>query len=350
MKKVLLQFANSFQEHREDLSAVLLTDNNYLWLGSDETSTIERLSFVEEGKFAEHKQFNIVDFIDLPAKKEEEIDIEGIDFCNHYLWFIGSHSSKRKKVKPDKTDEQNIERLSKIVAEPNRFIIGRIPLVNGELLKEAKNPDNPALTLTAAKLQLTLKGNSLMEALADDPHLALFIQAGIPGKDNGFDIEGIAVYQDKIFLGLRGPVLRGWAMMLEIEMETYSPSILTLKKITLDNKRYKKHFIKLNGLGIRDLRVVGEDLLFLAGPTMDLDGPAQLYRLQNGAHLQDNILHQPELVMDIPYGKGDDRAEGITMFDGINGANSLLVVYDTPAKHRLIGLGGVMADVFDIPC
>ncbi|MNG03413.1 hypothetical protein D3C84_864920 [compost metagenome] len=36
--------------------------------------------------------------------------------------------------------------------------------------------------------------------------------------------------------------------------------------------RYRKHFFALNGLGFRDLCTSGDDLLILAGPTMDLDG------------------------------------------------------------------------------
>jgi hypothetical protein len=48
-----------------------------------------------------------------------------------------------------------------------------------------------------------------MDALADDPHLGFFVGAMIPGKENGFDVEGLAFYQNRIFLGLRGPVLRG---------------------------------------------------------------------------------------------------------------------------------------------
>ncbi len=41
----------------------------------------------------------------------------------------------------------------------------------------------------------------------------------IPGKDNGFDIEGLAVREDRLLLGLRGPVLRGHAFVLELSLE-----------------------------------------------------------------------------------------------------------------------------------
>lgn len=346
LKQVVLSFSDDFKKHRNDLSAVLLTPEKHLWLGSDETSTIERLSCIEDNKFAEHKQFHVAEFISLPAPEEEEIDIEGLGYCDYYLWLVGSHSYKRKKVKPDKSDEKNIKRLAKVTSEPNRYIIGRIPLVDGELLPNAPHPEKPNVELSAAKLEVTQQGNLLMEALADDPHLGFFVKAAIPGKDNGFDVEGIAVYQNRIFLGLRGPVLRGWAMMLEIELEDSGSGLMKLRTIGEEGKRFKKHFIFLNGLGIRDLFLNSKDFLILAGPTMDLDGPVQVYCFKNGVDLRENVLNYPELLLDIPYGNGDDHAEGITLYQDIIGIPSLLTVYDSPAQNRLVGDGGVIADVF----
>ncbi|WP_026731783.1 DUF3616 domain-containing protein [Fischerella sp. PCC 9605] len=348
LNQVLLTFTDSFIEHREDLSAVMLTPEKHLWFGSDETSTIERLSWIDANNFGEHKQFHVKEFIDLPAPEDEEIDIEGIEYSDRYLWFVGSHSWKRKKPKPDKSDAKNINRLTQVKSEPNRYILGRIPLVDGELWKTCPHPDNANVQLVAAKLEVTQQGNVLIEALANDPHLGCFIKAEIPGKDNGFDIEGIAVYQNRIILGLRGPVLRGWAMMLEIEVELSETGLLTLKPIAEAGSLYKKHFLFLNGLGIRDLHLDGEDLLILAGPTMDLDGPVQVYRLSGGIHLQEDVLYYPEYLQDIPYGNRNDHAEGITPYQDIAGMPSLLVVYDSPAKNRLVGEAGAIADIFKL--
>jgi hypothetical protein len=314
-------------------------------LGSDETATIERLSFVDAQNFAEHKQFHVGDFIDLPEPEDQEIDIEGFAYYDNYLWFVGSHSWKRKKTKAQYSDSENIARLAKIKTEANRYILGRIPLVGGELHKTYQCPKNPNQQLTAAKLQLTKRGNSLMDALAEDPHLGYFVDVRIPGKDNGFDIEGIAIYQNRILLGLRGPVLRGWAMMLQIQLEEDGSDVLKLKQIGDNGQLYKKHFVYLNGLGIRDLCLDGEDLLFLAGPTMDLDGPVRLYRLEKGVHLPDDVLSKPEMVMEISYGDGDDHPEGITLFTEVTETPSVLVVYDAPAAQRLKGEADVLADV-----
>ncbi|MBD2518354.1 DUF3616 domain-containing protein [Nostoc sp. FACHB-973] len=348
LNQVLLTFVDNFKEHREDLSAVLLTHQKYLWFGSDETSTIERLSLVDPEKFTDHQQFRVAEFISLPAPEDQEIDIEGLAYSDYYLWFIGSHSYKRKKPKPDNTDAKNLKRLAKIESEPNRYLLGRIPLIDGKLFSSCPHPQKPDVQLNAAKLEVINQGNLLMTALAEDSHLGIFIKAAIPGKDNGFDIEGIGIYQNRIFLGLRGPVLRGWAVVLEIELEESSPGLLKLRQIGEENELYKKHFIWLNGLGIRDLYVDGKDLLILAGPTMDLDGPVQLYRWINGVNLPENVFSNPDFVQDIPYGNREDHAEGITLFQDVTGIPSLLVVYDSPAKTRLVGDGGVIADVFGL--
>ncbi len=123
---------------------------------------------------------------------------------------------------------------------------------------------------------------------------------------------------------------------------------MKLQKIGADKQKYKKHFVWLNGLGIRDLCLDGDDLLILAGPTMVLDGKVQVYRLKNGVNMRENVLNNPELLLNLPYGNGDDRPEGITLFKDITGVPSLLVVYDSPAQNRLVGDSGVMADVFSL--
>lgn len=346
VKQVLLDFSSFYGEYRQNLSAILLTDNKYLWLGSDETSTIERLSLIDDKTFGQHQHYQVGNYISLPAPEDEEIDIEGLAYIDNYLWFVGSHSWKRKKVKDDASDTKNIQRLSKIQFEANRYILGKIPLIDGQLYKSCPHPEDPNIQLSAAKLELSPKGNTLVDALLTDPHLGSFIKSQIPSKDNGFDIEGIVVCGNRVFLGLRGPVLRGWAIIIELELTNTNSELLKLNPIGENNQLYQKHFVFLNGLGIRDICVDGESLLILAGPTMDLDGPVRVYRLDNWRNLSADTLSKPELIMNIPFGDGEEHAEGITLFQQTTGADELLVVYDSPAAVRLVGDGGMTADVF----
>jgi len=121
----------------------------------------------------------------------------------------------------------------------------------------------------------------LTTALAADEHFSLF--AEIPSKDNGLDVEGLAAFEDRIPLGMRGPV-RGWAAVLEVRpiQDTAEPT-----RLTLSFPAYRKQFLDLGGLGVRDLCRDGDDVLVLAGPTMDLDGPVRVYRWRDAARAHD---------------------------------------------------------------
>jgi hypothetical protein len=165
----------------------------------------------------------------------------------------------------------------------------------------------------------------------------------------------LAVVGERLFLGLRGPVLRGWAVILEVELkeDDKEPSTLRLKNIGPKDRPYRKHFLHLGGLGIRDLCVHGPDLLILAGPTMDLDGPVTIFRWPGGAKPEEESMvpaSELERVLDIPYGEGVDHAEGFTLFSPDGGkARSLLVVYDSASERRQLGESTVTADVFNLP-
>lgn len=179
--------------------------------------------------------------------------------------------------------------------------------------------------------------------LADDPHLAPFL--AIPGKDNGFDLEGVAVHGESLYLGLRGPVLRGWAVVVTLlPRNDMTQDGLELAPLDDDGTVYRTHFLDLGGLGVRDLCPDGADLLVLAGPSMDLDGPVRVYRWREALDGDaPRVVRAPALSreLDLPFGDGDDHAEGIGLLD----ERRLLVVYDSPAPARLIEPGTVLADV-----
>lgn len=325
----------------KDLSGVVFTDPETLWVASDEMNAIERLSKISDRIFGNHQSFNLSELLDNFSDDDREVDLEGMDYDGTYLWLIGSHSSKRKKAKVGK-----IERLKKVKRDNNRYLLARIPLVENQLKKTINN-------LHSACLKREISGtNQLMESLLNDPYLGSFLAIDLPGKDNGFDIEGLLVSGDKILLGLRGPVLRGVAIVLEISLQEEQPGILTLKSIGEAGENYKRHFLDLDGLGIRDLRQDGEDILILAGPTMDLDGDIRLFRWQDAFNLPDNSFTvqekgKLEALFDIPHAKKSDRAEGLTIFPDAS-SKAIMVVYDSPNAKRAIEPSGVLADVFSL--
>jgi hypothetical protein len=136
------------------------------------------------------------------------------------------------------------------------------------------------------------------------------------------------------------------------------PARLQLGSLGPDKQPFLKHFLHLDGLGIRDLCVHGDDLLILAGPTMDLDGPVAIFRWLGGAHPAGNGLVLREacpIVGAVPFGqgadKGTDHAEGMCLCsaDGWEGP-AVLVVYDAASPSRLAHAeGAVSADIFALP-
>ena len=350
------------KELRDGLS-VALQIGSTLWVANDESVSLERLTLIKDGskyKYGLHKQFSLADHLKLPVATSkdpadlEEVDIEGLDYEGGYLWLVGSHSLKRTNPTLEDGPKLAYKQLAKISTDGNRYLLARIPLVEVDgsysLMKEdAQNGKKH----TAALLHGSARGNDLTEALKEDKHLKPFL--AIPGKDNGFDIEGLAVVGKRLFLGLRGPVLRGWAVILEVEPEedVKKPSVLKLNAIGSKERLYRKHFLQLGGLGIRDLCVQGEDILILAGPTMELDGTITVFRWKGGAILQKECIvpfEALEHVVDVPHKIGTDRAEGITLFSTDKSVpSSLLVVYDSASESRQLKESTMVADIIQLP-
>ncbi|GAA3764495.1 DUF3616 domain-containing protein [Salinactinospora qingdaonensis] len=356
-RRVELCFADSDvpDDTITNLSA-LRRDGQYVWTAGDESATIERLAgeFDSSGqpvRFARHQGFNLADYVALPEGGHAEADIEGLARSGAWLWAIGSHSLKRKRIKDKHSPKKARRRLATVVREENRFTLVRLPITTG-----ADGAPEPRVSVeedgevrTAAFFGRP--GETITDLLADDPHLAAFL--ALPGKDNGVDIEGIAAHGERIYLGLRGPVLRGWAVLIELLPETDpdDPHRLHLAELA-PGQRYLTHFLDLGGLGIRDICPDGDDLLLLVGPSMDLDGPVRVLRwpkaaVREGAEVvgADDLSH----VAELSFGVGTDHAEGIVVYPPGAGetAQRLLVVYDSPAPDRLTKTG-VQADLVTV--
>ncbi|MES2661867.1 MAG: DUF3616 domain-containing protein [Pseudomonadota bacterium] len=351
------------KELRDGLSVALKIEDT-LWVANDESISLERLSLINENgkyRYGQHKQFLLSDFLELPVPPSKdtddvkEVDIEGLGCGDGYLWLVGSHSLKRSNPTIEEGLKQAKKQLANLSKDGNRYLLARIPLeqVDGTycLIKQSPKPGKKRI---AAQLLGSAQGNELTDALKEDKHLQSFLT--IPGKDNGFDIEGLAVVGARLLLGLRGPVLRGWAVILEVEPEedAKNPITLRLKPIGPKQRLYRKHFLQLGGLGIRDLCVQGADILILAGPTMEIDGPVTIFRWLGGAtaQIEECIVTADKLVQlaDVPYGQGVDHAEGMTLFSKDDEVEqSLLIVYDSASKSRQLKEHTMVADIMQLP-
>jgi len=340
------------REIRLDLSAAAYAGG--LWLGSDEGAAVELLLPQAGGtRYAEHRRLPLAAYVALPGASDEEVDIEGLASDGGYLWVLGSHGLRRKRPKRfENSPEEAIERLHEVDADSlPRQLLARIPIHREGAERTTLSPclDVEGHSLRAGSLKVGSKGNVLVKDIKKDRLLKRFLE--IPCKENGFDIEGIAVRGDRVYLGLRGPVLRGWAILLELRVEAKKDGRLTLLPMAADGSRYRRHFLDLNGLGIRDLLADGEDLLILAGPTMDHPGPCHVYRWPGGwCARQADIVTAAQLVDlgALPAKAGCDKPEGMTFVPSDGGPPQLLVVYDSPCPERLSGRGSVTADLFRV--
>lgn len=347
--RVLVQFDDPALDLKGNISGVAIAPDGSLWLGSDELASVERLQAIAPYTFGKHHSCNLHNYLPLPIA-DQEIDIEGLDYHSGYLWLTGSHSTKRKQPK-GKNSDKDLQRLQQVKTEPNRYLIARIPLVDGQLHDQIPDPKHSDKLLSVGWLPFSEDGgNELTEALIEDEHLGTFVANDLPSKENGFDVEGLAVHGDRLFLGLRGPVLRGWAIILELCVHSREGGDLRLSTFKDTGKPYKKLFVDLDGLGVRDLCIRGDDLLILAGATMDLIGATRVFRLRDVLDQpSDTLIDQQdkklETLIDLPFNPRYDKAEGMALFSYL-GLDGLLIAYDDPDPRRVPGQRSLLLDVF----
>ncbi len=276
---------------------------DFLILGSDEGAAIQVLKKeVPYTYLSNNDQLIVLD------ESGDEVDIEGIAAGEEYVYIIGSHSRKRLKVKKNQSAKKNHRRLATTKIEPSREQLFRIKLDAKGRLKKG-----------------SLKQLTLRDIFGSHPVLSLF--QPIPSKENGIDIEGIAVNekQGEIYIGFRGPVLRG----------NFTPiMVLTLKDGKFEQKKvkHKLRYVNLDGRGVRGIAQFNEDFLVLGGPVGDEPLSYLLYvwdgkDMVPGEDKPEAATHIKQLC-EIPLPNRKAKAEGIEFLKQENGKVYVLVVYD----------------------
>jgi hypothetical protein len=223
--------------------------------------------------------------VELPKPKSKvEIDLEAVATQGDRVFLAGSASLKRKKPKEgDHTSEE----LEKIVPASGAGASYANHVY--ELRARGGSADFPELELVAA--------HETRERLLALPLIATF--KDVPSKDNGLDVEGFAAHGEFVWFGLRGPVLRGRALVVRMRADFSAPEAYTLD---------------LGGLGVRSLTYVegtSGGLYILAGPALTHEEHFELYRF--GAPEKgpaDVLTTDVTLVASIPSEDGK-RPEGL---------------------------------------
>ena len=282
-----------------DLSGVVVA-GDYLVLGADEGHSLQFLRRDgENGSWRLEKRLAL-------AKRDQETDIEAITANGGHLYVIGSHSARRKRLKPEHSLRKNRERMLQVQSDVARNRLFRI----------AFDVDSGAV----GKVEQI----DLSKRLRKDPLLKLFV--GIPSKENGIDIEGLAFRDGRLYVGCRGPVLR----------DNYVP-VMTLD---FDRpKQYSLRFVRLDGQGIRDMVALAEGVLILSGPVNDAPGPFCLWWWDGNDQVpgKDRPTSEAALIGQVST-SGGAKAEGLALLAEEPGTAQVLVVYDTNTTAQAVSM------------
>ncbi len=307
VESVWLDYAKAAADPKltANLSGVAVA-GEHLWTVSDEGRSIECLAPHGDG-YRLSRQVLLDDvFEDLPGREtKDEADIEAVDVFGGRLWICGSHCRVRRQAR--KTQSPYLD--SRFRARPSRRLLGTVELT----------ADGSDIVAPGQALPFRGKG-SLRRVLAADPFIAPF--AGLPSKENGLDIEGMTGSKGKVLLGLRGPIVDSIALVAAVNIKD---------GLRVDGAGTAMHFLDLGGLGVRDLARWGKEVLILAGPVSDADGP---FRLFGWTPRATEKIQRPHPIYEWP--KGVDRPEGVCELER-GGRRGVLILYDTADKGRVRG-------------
>jgi hypothetical protein len=282
-----------------DLSGAVVV-GDYLILGADEGHRLQLLRSAEGGRRWRLKK-------QLPlASQDQETDIEAITYGDGHLYVIGSHSWRRKRLKPEQSVAKNRERLLQVEQQESRSGLYRIAF-------------DPSTGKFGGKKRVDLS-----KRLRKDPLLGLFW--GIPGKENGIDIEGIAFRDGLLYLGFRGPVLRGnWVPVMLLNFN--------------QPKRYQLRFVSLDGQGIRDMVALDRGFLILSGPVNDATGPFCLWWWDGNDQIpgKDSAASATQLLGAVST-PGGAKAEGLAVLQQDQMQAMILVIYETETAAQAVSM------------
>lgn len=317
---------------RDNLSGLAGRDS-WLWLAGDEGRSLHRLQGDDERGYGDPIRVKLADFGLAGGKDDGESDLEGLALDGDRLWLVGSHSLRRRRHDSDKGEP--------LALDPQRS-------ANGQVLG-CLHLDGRGFPRSGQRLRChtTNSEDALTAALAANALIRPFL--AIPSKDNGLDLEGISTRNNRVLLGLRGPVLRGIALVADLQLDGFAKGGDSDHTLPLQLQSLQLRYLDLGGLGVRDLAAVPDsnDVLILAGPTMPLAGPCRLIRWHDA--FSAHPAHHPEsmalectttllLLRSGDPGDNHDKPEGLHL-QHTDGELIAWIAYDSPSKHRRQGDG-----------
>jgi hypothetical protein len=290
----------------DDVSALGVV-GDYLVIGSDAGNAVQILKRDGDG-------YAVIR--DLPLNDTgKEIDIEGIACEGDTVYVIGSHSWVRETIKDDKPFDKNRAKFAQLhPPEGDKYARDRLF----------------RFRLDASGKPFEIAETSLRKVLDANPILAPFTK--VPSKENGIDIEGLAVRDGRLYVGFRGPVLRGH----------YAPILACRFDDPADGPELM--FVQLGGYGVRDITRVKGGFLILAGAVAEGDHDVKLYFWDGhdclaGERPDGSKRGRCVPLAEVPPPSKKAKAEGLTVLKEAADHYEILVVFDgapggAPTKYR----------------
>jgi hypothetical protein len=202
-------------------------------------------------------------------------DFEGMAFDRSEippaLYVIGSNSISRKRRTPTNNplDSLTQPRCAGVMVQLNVAE----EAISHAAFTEIKDFLGSELTGNTARDKISIldfDGNTIQK----EPNLLLPFMY-IPAKENGLDIEGIAVTATRLYIGFRGPIIDTY----------YTPIVIANKSKDKWNDEKELLFLNLGGLGIRDIAYDAQvdKFLIIAGPVGEHRKPFILYQWDGSA-------------------------------------------------------------------
>jgi hypothetical protein len=280
-------------EQNKDLSGIACVSPTRCLIGADEGRNVQVVELSRKDRV-----LKIIRTVAL-AKTGKEIDIEAIACEGNRYYIIGSHGLAKKTG----DFQSNRYKLFRLKVDPN-----------------TGQPDsNPR----------SLETTSLVGILQRDPVLSAHFDK--PLQQKGVNIEGLAIRNGTLYVGLRNPNIDGFAFVIEVKAdELFSaagPPKYVLRRVSLGK-----------GLGIREIVAARSCFLILAGdagsePSEDYP-QAEDYDGDRGFAIfaWDGQGTQARRVGPIPDAPA--KAEAMTILDESADHVTVLVLFDGAANGR----------------
>jgi hypothetical protein len=236
-------------KHSKDISGIACTGGGFprSCLVIDDDMQAAQFVRVHDGEL---RAGDTVELIDDKFNGEPiELDGEGVAYDSGSFYVIGSHGHPCDKDHVlDPT--ANADEIAARIAAASQVVRIRLKDSTGEKLskKDAQEVE---------------RSSKLRPIIAAQPDLKPFLDRRL--ENNGVTIEGIAILNELLFVGFRGPSLhQGMAPLLSVRLEAVFGNAAPepkLERLPLGEAR-----------GVRDLAPFEQGLLVLAGPTGDIAG------------------------------------------------------------------------------